>query len=174
MKVESVDIVTGDPEKSERAYRLRAEADDIEATADAKEQEARSLTIPTRSPYHDRDGHLHGERARRAHEKWFGDQKLRVSREQEALSTAASKLRRTAKGKRRHADKLEKEAEQPRHVIRGRAADDTIILQAERNLTQHMKGVVSGVCLTWQGEMIDMYPGTQTWSVRSVDVVACP
>lgn len=171
MKVESVEIVTGDAEKSERAYRLRVEADDLDVAADVKEQEALSLTVPTRSPYHDNYGRITD---RQAHKNWLKNQKRKVAREMQALNAAAAKLRSSAKGKRRHADKLEKEAEQPHHEIRGYYADYTIILQAERDLTQHMKGVVTDVCLTWQGELIDTDGGTQKWSIRSVDVVACP
>ena len=169
MTVKSVETITGDTEYTGRPNLLRTEAADLEATADQKAEEALRLTVP-RSPYI-RNGYITN---RTAHDRWIREKTLEVKRKKKTLSTEVAKLRSTAKHKRNQADTLEKQANQPRQVIIGYDADRTIILRAERDLRQQMKGVAKDVCLTWKGQLIKTDIATETWSVRRIEVVACP
>ena len=169
MTVKSVETITGDTEYTGRPNLLRTEAADLEATADQKAEEALRLTVP-RSPYI-RSGYITN---RKAHDRWIREKTLEVKRKKKHLSTEVAKLRSTAKHKRIQADTLEKQANQPRQVIIGYDADRTIILRAERDLRQQMKGVAKDVCVTWRGQLIKTDIATETWSVRRIEVVACP
>lgn len=159
MQIESVELRPKDDSNADQIAELRAQAIDKDKQADKLEDERRHIDLNT-GAYESKE--TRGATRNEARRRW------------QQLGEDIVQLRAEADRLRGNAKRLERDAAEPRQLIRGWNGRQSIVLQTDSDFSRALSDIVRGSFVAWEGSIMEQDSSTQIWNITRVYEVDAP